>query len=210
MPIGDDALAAGMTILDGSEQADDIDVYINETRDFIAQHAGGVAPVAKGGTGSSTAAGARANLDVPSNADLATKADAGHIHGGLFVTGASLQYRSDLQEWNVGPSNFYVGGYLRVIGTIFNPSTRRIKDGITAAPEVADAFPTLYEYRRKDEHTGKRELGYIAEELVGTDAERFVHFDKDGRPDGINYLGLLIVQVAQLQARVAELEARES
>lgn len=37
MATGDDAIAAGMPVLTGQEQADDIDLYINETRDFIAQ-----------------------------------------------------------------------------------------------------------------------------------------------------------------------------
>lgn len=37
MAIGDDAVNAGMPVLTGSEQADDIDLYINETRDIIAR-----------------------------------------------------------------------------------------------------------------------------------------------------------------------------
>jgi hypothetical protein len=72
MAIGDDAIAAGMDILDPStdlvrDGADEI----NKSRDYIAQRTAAVAPVAKGGTGSTNAAGARTNLDVPSNADLA-------------------------------------------------------------------------------------------------------------------------------------------
>ncbi len=37
MAIGDDALNAGMPVLTGTERADDIDLYINQTRDIIAQ-----------------------------------------------------------------------------------------------------------------------------------------------------------------------------
>lgn len=76
MAIGDDALAAGMTIVDGNTagSAALIDDYINETRDFIAQRtavSASITPIAKGGTGSATAAGARTNLNVPSWSDVA-------------------------------------------------------------------------------------------------------------------------------------------
>jgi hypothetical protein len=42
---------------------------------------------------------------------------------------------------------------------------------------------------------------------VGTDAERFVQLDSDGRPSAIDYLGLLIAQVARLNDRITELES---
>lgn len=209
MPIGDDALAAGMTILDGSEDANDIDTYINETRDFIAQRTYAIQPVAAGGTGAADAAGARANLSVPSLAEHATKADNGHTHSALYYPGASFFWKpAPFNEWNTASGNLYVGGFLTVQGAIFNPSSRRLKEDITPAPVLGDIFQPLKEYTRVD-GGGSRELGYLAEDLVGTDAERFVKFDADGEPQAINYLSLLVAQVAQLQARVLELEARE-
>lgn len=62
MATGDAAAAAGMPLVPGSLPADQIDTAINETRDLIAQFAGGVRSVAAGGTGASTPSGARANL----------------------------------------------------------------------------------------------------------------------------------------------------
>ena len=67
MAIGDDAAAAGLPILspvvdkviDGAQE-------INRTRDFIAQRTSTVQPIAKGGTGATTAAAARTALGVPS------------------------------------------------------------------------------------------------------------------------------------------------
>lgn len=70
MAIGDDALAAGMDILTGNELANTLDTEENKTRDYIAQRTSAVTPVLKGGTGATTAAGARANLDVNSKQEV--------------------------------------------------------------------------------------------------------------------------------------------
>lgn len=73
MAIGDAAIAAGMDNVPGSTFANTIDTEIMKTRDYIAQRTATVTPVTKGGTGATTAAGARAALDVPATGDLATK-----------------------------------------------------------------------------------------------------------------------------------------
>ena len=62
MAIGDDALAAGMQVVPGTTLSKDIDTEINRTRDYIAQNAGTVRPIAKGGTGGATPAAARLAL----------------------------------------------------------------------------------------------------------------------------------------------------
>lgn len=64
MATGDDALAAGMQIMTGTEPANTIDTEMNLTRDFIAQRTNSVTPVAKGGTGATTAAAARSALGI--------------------------------------------------------------------------------------------------------------------------------------------------
>jgi hypothetical protein len=92
-----------------------------------------------------------------------------------------------------------------VPGTFSNPSARRLKRNIIPAPKLSDIFPELTEWEYID-GDGRRRLGYIADDLVGTDAERFVTFDDDGRPAGIDYIGLLIVQVAQMRAEIAALQ----
>lgn len=62
MAIGDAALAAGMDILTGGEQANTLDTEENKTRDYIAQFAAGVRSIAAGGTGAMTAVQALINL----------------------------------------------------------------------------------------------------------------------------------------------------
>jgi|GEM_PF-1117127 len=69
MANGDAALAAGMAIVAGTADRRMGYDEINKTRDYIAQRTSTVTPVAKGGTGATTAAAARANLDVNSKAE---------------------------------------------------------------------------------------------------------------------------------------------
>lgn len=98
-----------------------------------------------------------------------------------------------------------VPGSLEVFGTFSNPSARRLKRNIIPAPTLRDIFPELTEWEYID-GDGKRRLGYIADDLVGTDAERFVTLDRDGEPAGIDYLGLLVAQVARLSTELAALK----
>lgn len=68
MAVGDDATAAGYPLVSGSSGlVKDGDLEINRTRDFIAQVKAlilAVWPISAGGTGASTAAGARTNLGI--------------------------------------------------------------------------------------------------------------------------------------------------
>lgn len=68
MPItptpGTDAVAAGMPLVPGTALASDLEEYINQTRDFIAQRTNAVTPITKGGTGAATAPAARTALGI--------------------------------------------------------------------------------------------------------------------------------------------------
>lgn len=65
MPSGADAAAAGMDTVAATADIRLAYDEINKSRDYIAQRTSAVTPVAKGGTGATDAAAARANLDVP-------------------------------------------------------------------------------------------------------------------------------------------------
>src|SRR5690606_23793059 len=65
MANGDAAAAAGMDVLTGNEDRRLGYDEINKTRDYIADRTSEVTPIAKGGTGATTAAAARINLGIP-------------------------------------------------------------------------------------------------------------------------------------------------
>jgi hypothetical protein len=103
------------------------------------------------------------------------------------------------------PDTVSVPGNLTVAGTFSNPSARHLKQNIIPAPPMQSIFPDQYEWEYIDGDGGRR-TGPIADELLGTDAERFLTFDEDGRVAGIESVALLTAQVAALHARVTALE----
>lgn len=144
--------------------------------------------------GHTSYAGAYQSTAVGHDAFVAT----GHTRSSAFGADAETSASNQIM---LGTS----GDTVVVPGTFSNPSARHLKQNIIPAPELQDLFPGLTEWEYID-GDGRRRLGYIADELLGTDAERFVTFDDEGRPAGIDYLGLLVVQVARLNVRLAELE----
>jgi hypothetical protein len=92
-----------------------------------------------------------------------------------------------------------------VPGTFSNPSARRLKQEIKPAPAMRDVFPVLYEWEYIV-GDGRRRIGPMADDLVGTDAERFLVVDDEGEPAGIDTVGLHTAQIAVLLARIESLE----
>lgn len=90
MAVGDDAVAAGFPIVPQSGAGGQVKLgatEINRTRDMVAQVKAlilSVWPVAKGGTGASTAAGARTNLGFSSGTDVASDSVGGAVDGNVY------------------------------------------------------------------------------------------------------------------------------
>jgi hypothetical protein len=103
------------------------------------------------------------------------------------------------------PDTVSVPGNLTVQGTFSNPSARRLKQNIIPAPPLVSVFPEVFEWEYI-EGDGRRQIGPMADDLVGTDAERFLVRDDEGEPAEIDKLGLHTAQIAVLLARIESLE----
>lgn len=92
-------------------------------------------------------------------------------------------------------------------------SSARYKKYIHDAGELGDLFtPALREYQMRAATTGsfpggEWHLGNIAEELVGTDAERFVIYSEEG-PESIDWIALGMAREYQLHRELGEARER--
>lgn len=88
MAVGDDATAAGYPLVSGSSGlVKDGETEINLTRDFIAQVKALILatwPLSRGGTGATTAAGARTNLGICGAITFGTAAPSGGSNGDVY------------------------------------------------------------------------------------------------------------------------------
>lgn len=229
---GDDAIAAGLDVMDGGEQWAGTNGgwrAINKTRDLIVWALNAAKTYADGlvtaiswssisgkptyiGAGSSQA-DARTAISAASSSHTHSAAS---ISGGDFP-GAAYGFAGDIF---VADDIFMYGGTVATSGwTVMymnsdgrlsvGASSERYKEAIRAAGDLGDLFAApLREYRMKG-GDGTDRVGYIAEELVGTDMERFVVYGPEDRKvngspvvvQSIDFIALLMAQNAQLHAR---------
>ncbi len=127
MAIGDDAIAAGMDVLSGNEDRRLGYREVNKTRDYIAQKTSAVMPVAKGGTGATTAAGARDNLGASNKASTTVAGSAvGAAGHGLVAVEESTQ---TLKRVTGALNPEYIPSTL--------PGNRVISGGLTVGSDIA-------------------------------------------------------------------------
>jgi hypothetical protein len=122
MPNGDIALAAGMTPVDPSTDLvkDGYDA-INYALDQIALRTNDVAPVSKGGTGSTNPTGARTNLDVPSNAALTAGLSERVSNGSAGTNAIALRWEGGRIKMRVDATD--VGDIANTADTAANAAT---------------------------------------------------------------------------------------
>lgn len=179
-------------------------------RDAVAlgrlSEASGESSVAIGNTGAAYDAVAIGSSAYAADSAIAIGAGTDADGERSVAIGAGAQALAD-DEFVLGASGHHVKvpGDLTVTGTFSNPSARRLKQGIAPAPRMRSVFPTLYEWEYIA-RPGVRRIGPMADDLVGTDAERFLVRGDDGEPAGIETLGLHTAQIAALLDRIVALE----
>lgn len=211
MAIGDDATLAGMTLVNGAaaNSAPAIDDYINRAEDYIANgptywKPGVVAGVADGGTGSSSASGARTNLAItPPN--IGAWANSGAGNGELGFNGSRLEYEVPGYAFTTILANWADAG---------GPSSARFKKEIKSLTPDKQAILAMrvVQFRYKVSVTQDQtvQTGLIAEELHELGLEWLVEYDESGAPYSVRYyrIALALLPVVQdHEARIAALEA---
>lgn len=260
MALGDDAIAAGMDIVDPEADRREGADEITKTRDYLAQRLGlkvdkpaGGAGVARAEPGSQHSIGFYTNVastlffrPEPSTAVYDRKVITEDllpapvdISGKVNKSGDTMSGNLDVPNLGVAGSIFNGGATAATSGFVvayFNgdgrlskgTSSRRFKKFISSlAPSALGNLFAAPFSRWRNRADGKVpddptwRYGYIAEDLVGTSMEPFVVYDTDdtGRlitdddgnliPLSIDFIGLLLAQVAQLNQRVTELEAEK-
>ena len=236
--IGDDATAAGIPIMTGNEQAKTLDTEINLTRDEIARRGRrAVTPIAEGGTGATTASGARAALGAqpvigytPARVDGPNMArfqwDGGPGRMLIYVDSTLLgqiALTSDLNsagvyEGNLSPNiyNRATSGQWRSLAVQSNgvlaqtASARRFKENI-APLDVTDEQLAALQFVTFDWIAdGTGDVGVIADDVEKVLPWAVFH-DDDGDILGVHYDRLSLALLPALQrllTRAADAEQR--
>lgn len=229
---GDDALEAGMDILDGNEDRREGYDEINKSRDYIARFFDAVKTwVTTNFLATSEAAApgsavggklvrykndTRVTVSSPiAQADAANKLYVDNAIAGISfppggVPSSGGTFTGNVYFPNASPATSgYAVAYINGDGRLSkNASSARYKEEITDAPDLGNIWPQLREYQMVG-GDGDRKIGYIAEELYGTPAERFIVWADLGAgvvPDSIDFIALLMAQNADLNARLSALE----
>lgn len=211
MEIGDDAILGGMTVVNGAaaNSAPQIDDYINRAMDYIANghtywKTGVATPVDHGGTGATSAAGARSNLGVtPHNIGAWRNSGAGN--GDLGFNGARLQYEVPGYAFVTTVANYSdVGG----------PSSAQFKEDIQSWSPDKQAILAMrlvqFHYKTSVSDDQSIQFGLIAEELHELGLEWLVEYDESGAPFSVRYYRIALALLPVIQdheARIAALEA---
>lgn len=266
MAIGDDAVAAGMSIVDGATtDANTIDTEINRSRDYIAQGAGATDAATAGKVIKRDINGRAKVADPAVASDIATKGYADAL-GNPALQPNSIVRRNADNRFNVGTptgsDNATPKGYVddavdgviawadadlvhrsgdTMTGQLYLPNSVAATDGYTIAyingngrvsrgasserfkkyisdidpASLGDLFPQLRRWQMRS-GDGVWRYGYTAEQLAADPAtEPFVVYENVSNPDeqvplSIDFISLLLAQVAQLRVEIDALKAAQT
>lgn len=193
---GSDSIAIG----DNGEASGDSSVAVGPSTSAHGLSATAVGDVAQAWGDLGSAFGSQARANVFKGTALGANTRALHSRGTAVGEGAQTTAADQVM---LGKS----GDQVVAAGTLLTPSARDMKTDITPAPKLVGVFPGLYEWAYKDDEKRTRHIGPMADDLVGTEAERFVHFDADGHVAGYAKCDLHTVQIAALLHEVTALRA---
>ena len=202
---GDAALAAGLDVMDGGEDASDIDAAINKTRDYVAAtqasipaQLAGYLPTTEAAAAGVIAAGKlvryKANTRIPVSSPIAAEDAANKFYVDGQVSGIDLSSRvaktgdtmtGDLYLPNATPASVatWTVAYIDGTGRVSRgASAAKYKDQITPIDpaSLGDLFPQLHTFVMKGDPSAVVHVGYIANQLNESDALRpFVAYRRD-------------------------------
>jgi hypothetical protein len=153
------------------------------------------------GGGSDTSGPVAFTLNCDFGTTAGKVAEGNHSHSGYALTSHTH-------------SQYYESGDSPTFGTVtassFNSTSARAKKNIKQYGTNRDCIGRLKPviYVLKNDPTGKRQLGLIADEVDPWYPE-VVEYDEDGKPAGIDYSRLVIPLIEKIQELEARLEALE-
>lgn len=225
---GTAALAAGMTVLDGTEDRRQGWLAINKARDYVVQFFNSAKAYTDTKFSSiSLTWGAITGKPVhfPSRSDIVVRPpgtsgtmeeainstfalaaskigpEGGTITGGLFMPNLTAVASSYVAMFRNGDGRVGI-----------SPSARRFKKDIRAHAYTLDQLAAIrvVDYRLKAEIFGSADapvdVGVIAEDLIDAGLEEFVAFDAVGEPLSVHYERLALVAIGALQELVHGVE----
>ena len=230
MAIGDDALAEGMTLVQGTQPANNMDEFENEGRDYIAQFFRAAKQHAQD-LFNSISLSWSSITDKPSTFPPAT-----HSHDQLLSGSRRLGIVSDIGGevgWTTNENvAFYRNFFLPSIAAVTSsyramyingdnrvgvtPSARKYKKDIQPKAYSLEAATALevVNYRLRADVYGSAdapvEVGVIAEQLVDAGLSEFVIYGNDGAVESVAYERLALVALGALREVEARLNALEA
>ena len=172
---------------------------------------GGTLAVASGGTGSTSASGARLNLDVPSTTGGGASGTWGINISGSAASATSATTASTANALNSSNSysmvNLTASGSITASGNVTAYSDERLKADLVRIDNALDKVDALtgYVFTRTD--TGARQTGLIAQDVQKVLPEA-VEQDYYLSVAYGNMMGLIVEAIKELRADVNELRAQ--
>ena len=169
----------------------------------------GVQQVNVAGANSGAGAGARINFKNGATT-IGAIGNNSSITGGAYDANLTVSATNALILFSSGTQSCTLGIKTDANGlTSCVTSSARFKDAIVALPDTQATFAKFSprQFTRNDE-AGALRVGLIAEEVEQID-KRLVFYDKDGKPLGVDYYGVLTELIAVVQKQQARIETLE-